>query len=112
MTQALAHGKPFAVVPCCVFAHLSPHRTLEGRPVRSIDEFWWQVDACYQRASRAVEEAGRPANAASHVEDVVPGAYVERVSNELAAGPASDVKLVGASQRVGFQSVWVESGCG
>ena len=39
MTQALAHGKPFAVVPCCVFAHLSPHRMLEGRPVRSIDEF-------------------------------------------------------------------------
>ena len=39
VTQALAHGKPFAVVPCCVFAHLSPHRTLEGRPVRSIDEF-------------------------------------------------------------------------
>ena len=38
VTQALAHGKPFAVVPC-VFAHLSPHRTLEGRPVRSIDEF-------------------------------------------------------------------------
>ena len=25
---ASAHGKPFAVVPCCVFAELHPHRTL------------------------------------------------------------------------------------
>ena len=83
-----------------------------GESFRSIDEFWCQVDSGHHSASRAVEEAGRPANTASHVENVVVRAQVERVGNELAAGPAANVKLVGASQRVWFQSVWVESGCG
>ena len=27
---ALAHGKPFALVPCCVFPQLHPGRTLPG----------------------------------------------------------------------------------
>ena len=59
-----------------------------------------------------MEEAGRPANTASHVEDVVARAYLQRIGNELAAGPASNVKLVGARQRVWLQCVWVEPGCG
>ena len=37
---ALAHDKPFAVVPCCVFARRSPHRrTAAGKPVRSWEDF-------------------------------------------------------------------------
>jgi hypothetical protein len=35
---ALAHGKPFAVVPCCVFASQFPERTLQGKPVRRTEE--------------------------------------------------------------------------
>ena len=36
---ALALDKPFAVVPCCVFADLNPHRVLaSGAPVRTYDE--------------------------------------------------------------------------
>lgn len=37
---ALKHGKPFAVVPCCVFPSLFPHRkTPSGQTVRTINEF-------------------------------------------------------------------------
>ena len=37
---ALALRVPFAVVPCCVFPSLFPHRrTREGKPVASYDEF-------------------------------------------------------------------------
>ena len=36
---ALALDKPFAVVPCCVFADLNPHRVLaSGAPVRTYEE--------------------------------------------------------------------------
>ena len=38
--HALAHGKKFAVVPCCVFACLWPDRKLkDGTLVRHVDEF-------------------------------------------------------------------------
>lgn len=36
---ALQHAKPFAVVPCCVFPHLSPNRLLNGRQVVTYAEF-------------------------------------------------------------------------
>lgn len=37
---ALAHNKPFAVVPCCVFWKRDPHRrTSDGRPVRTWEQF-------------------------------------------------------------------------
>ena len=37
---ALSHGKPFAVVPCCVFGRLAPHRRLEdGSAVSSYEDF-------------------------------------------------------------------------
>jgi hypothetical protein len=37
---ALEAGKPFAIVPCCVFPRLFPHRTLPtGEQVRSLDSF-------------------------------------------------------------------------
>ena len=37
---ALAHGKPFAVVPCCVFPNSNPHRKLaDGTPVRTHAQF-------------------------------------------------------------------------
>ena len=37
---ALKYNKSFAVVPCCVFPSMFPHRKLScGRPVRSVDEF-------------------------------------------------------------------------
>ena len=35
---ALRHGRPFAVVPCCVFAHLFPERRLrDGKAVAEYD---------------------------------------------------------------------------
>ncbi|KAF9998032.1 hypothetical protein BGZ79_008268 [Entomortierella chlamydospora] len=38
--MALKHGKPFAVVPCCVFAHENPHRRLlNGGEVNTTVEF-------------------------------------------------------------------------
>ena len=44
--MALLHDKPFAIVPCCVFAHLAPGRRLpaldgegEGEIVRDINQF-------------------------------------------------------------------------
>ena len=37
---ALALGKPFAIVPCCVFPELFPQRrTKDGAPVRTYIEF-------------------------------------------------------------------------
>ena len=37
---ALLHNKPFAVLPCCVFHHLFPHRrTPSGAEVKSTSEF-------------------------------------------------------------------------
>lgn len=35
---ALAHQKPFAVVPCCVFSSQFPERTLSGKLVRQTEE--------------------------------------------------------------------------
>eukprot|EP00121_Abeoforma_whisleri_P010589 Awhi_evm1s9769 len=38
--EALKSGKPFAVVPCCVFPSLFPDRKLEdGSPVRTYEQF-------------------------------------------------------------------------
>ncbi|KAF9174898.1 hypothetical protein BGX20_009302 [Mortierella sp. AD010] len=38
--MALKHGKPFAVVPCCVFAHENPHRRLlNGGEVNTTVDF-------------------------------------------------------------------------
>ena len=45
VAHSLEHGKRFAVVPCCVFAHLFPDRMLPSvdsngsRPVRDINDF-------------------------------------------------------------------------
>lgn len=36
---ALAHDKPFAVVPCCVFWKQNPNRTIRGRPVRTWEQY-------------------------------------------------------------------------
>lgn len=41
---ALAHGKPFCVMPCCVFPNFFPQRRLtlddgSGKPVRSYEDF-------------------------------------------------------------------------
>ena len=37
---ALAAGKPFAIVPCCVFPRQNSHRrTKDGGPVRSYEQF-------------------------------------------------------------------------
>jgi hypothetical protein len=38
--EAIQAGKPFAVVPCCVFPKLFPDRTFsDGRDVRSLEDF-------------------------------------------------------------------------
>lgn len=48
---ALADGKPFAVVPCCVFANTNPQRRLsDGRCVRSHAEFCDYLEDLGQRA--------------------------------------------------------------
>ena len=36
---ALHLGVPFAVLPCCVFGDLFPHRTFNGLPVRTYSDF-------------------------------------------------------------------------
>jgi hypothetical protein len=59
--HSLAHGKRFAVVPCCVFAHLFPDRTLpsddgSSRPVRDINDFCAYLKAKDPR----IEEAALP----------------------------------------------------
>mmetsp|Transcript_71783 Transcript_71783/g.191443 ORF Transcript_71783/g.191443 Transcript_71783/m.191443 type:complete len:299 (+) Transcript_71783:638-1534(+) len=36
--SAVKHGKPFAVVPCCVFSDMFPERTIENRQVRTHDD--------------------------------------------------------------------------
>ena len=60
VTNSIAHGKRFAVVPCCVFAHLFPHRTLlsaEGsKPVRDINDFCSYLKSKDPR----IEEAALP----------------------------------------------------
>lgn len=39
MAFAALHRRPFAVVPCCVYASSFPRRRLpDGRPVRSYDD--------------------------------------------------------------------------
>ena len=51
---ALKHRKPFAVVPCCVFADQNPHRRLPSgdgtttKPVRTLSEFrqWLVAKGC------------------------------------------------------------------
>ena len=35
---ALAYKKPFAILPCCVFAELNPGRIIEGRKVRTYED--------------------------------------------------------------------------
>ena len=61
VTHSLAHGKCFAVVPCCVFAHLFPNRKLSGddgnsKPVRDINDFCAYLKAMDPR----IEEAALP----------------------------------------------------
>jgi hypothetical protein len=62
VVHSLAHGKRFAVVPCCVFAHLSPDRVLlsddgsSSRPVRDINDFCAYLKAKDPR----IEEAALP----------------------------------------------------
>ena len=59
---ALALGKPFAVVPCCVFADLNPHRVLaSGAPVRTYDEMleYYQAKAPDVRRARLAFEGRR-----------------------------------------------------
>ena len=61
---ALALGKPFAVVPCCVFADLNPHRVLaSGAPVRTYDEMleYYQAKAPDVRRARLAFEGARGA---------------------------------------------------
>ena len=60
--HSLAHGKRFAVVPCCVFAHLFPDRILSSvdsngsRPVRDINDFCTYLKAKDPR----IEECALP----------------------------------------------------
>ena len=35
---ALAHGKAFAIVPCCTCSKQFPHRRMNGAPVKSYDD--------------------------------------------------------------------------
>lgn len=59
---ALALNKPFAVVPCCVFADLNPHRVLaNGVPVRTYDEMleYYQAKAPDVRRARLAFEGRR-----------------------------------------------------
>ena len=37
--EALAHGKPFAVVPCCTFPNSNTHRYVDGARVRTHEQF-------------------------------------------------------------------------
>ncbi|KAF9158560.1 hypothetical protein DFQ26_007474 [Actinomortierella ambigua] len=53
--MALKHGKPFAVVPCCVFAVDNPHRRLlDGRSVNTTVEF---VEYLVQKTRREAIQA-------------------------------------------------------
>ena len=62
VTHSLAHGKRFAVVPCCVFAHLFPGRVLpsadgeSSKPVRDINDFCAYLKSMDPR----IEEAALP----------------------------------------------------
>ena len=59
---ALALNKPFAVVPCCVFADANPHRVLaNGAPVRTYDEMleYYQAKAPDVRRARLAFEGRR-----------------------------------------------------
>ena len=53
---ALALGKPFAVVPCCVYANTHQHRELDGVKVRSLPQFLEYL----QRKSPHIERAELP----------------------------------------------------
>jgi hypothetical protein len=35
---ALAHGKAFAIVPCCTCSKQFPHRRMNGAPVKSYED--------------------------------------------------------------------------
>lgn len=59
---ALALNKPFAVVPCCVFADANPHRVLaNGAPVRTYDEMleYYQAKSPDVRRARLAFEGRR-----------------------------------------------------
>lgn len=61
VSHSLAHGKRFAVVPCCVFAHLFPNRMLSSaadsgggsKPVRDINDFCAYLKAMDPRIEEA-----------------------------------------------------------
>ena len=58
----IRHDKPFAVVPCCVFADLNPHRvSASGAPVRTYDEMleYYQAKAPDVRRARLAFEGRR-----------------------------------------------------
>eukprot|EP00047_Mylnosiga_fluctuans_P017462 m.61549 g.61549 ORF g.61549 m.61549 type:complete len:375 (+) comp7091_c0_seq2:2390-3514(+) len=54
---ALAAGKPFATVPCCVFPDLFPREAADGSPVRSYDQFLAYLQAKDAGIRRAVLDA-------------------------------------------------------
>ena len=57
---ALAHGKPFAVVPCCVFANTNAHRRLpNGKRVRTHLEFCDYLEYLGRESEAHVEHAPR-----------------------------------------------------
>lgn len=57
---ALAHGKPFAVVPCCVFPKSNPGRRLrDGKAVETHEEFCTYLEQLGE-AAQSVELCGLP----------------------------------------------------
>ena len=52
--NAISHGRPFAVVPCCVFSHEFPQRrTPKGSPVQSYEDLGEYLVAKHPKATTA-----------------------------------------------------------
>eukprot|EP00793_Prasinoderma_coloniale_P002864 PRCOL_00002346-RA len=95
---ALALRVPFAVVPCCVFPSLFPHRrTREGKPVASYDEFveYLRAKVAGVRTAelpfgghglRAGEEPPRSIVLYTLPEDIAPGVSSLDVARKQSAG--------------------------
>ncbi len=54
---ALRYNRPFAVVPCCVYACEFPGRRLRGRPVRKYEQF---IEYLVSKAPRRIRVAQLP----------------------------------------------------
>lgn len=67
--SALQHCLPFAVVPCCVYARLFPHRRYHGQPVRTHEQFCQYLQAKAPHIGRTQLEFGGQATVLYHLDN-------------------------------------------